>query len=234
MGATTTTVSTATTRTQGTSLRPRLGAQAEVARFSLPLRKTRRRAPRREPLPVGFESLDLNDGAGWPEMASYAGMLRTDNDDIQLPPPAVRDPARRTLGIRPTRSAGGGGVGAVAGRGGRVPQPPLGGGGFGGDAFGGGSMSASAGRGGRRSYSAIGGGGSTAAAGGVGGVLGGAFRRGGASMIARSASRASGRRPVVELRAESSDANDGIPVRTIIANPIVLLLHSMLIFSVNA
>jgi hypothetical protein len=65
-------------------------------------------------------------------------------------------------------------------------------------------------------------------------VLGGAFRRGGASMIARSASRASGRRPVVELPAESSDANDGIPVRTIIANPIVLLLHSMLIFSVNA
>lgn len=51
------------------------------------------------PSRVGFESLDLNDGAGWPEMASYAGMLRTDNDDIQRF--LRRSRSRRHTQIRP-------------------------------------------------------------------------------------------------------------------------------------
>uniref|UniRef100_A0A0E0A8V9 Uncharacterized protein n=1 Tax=Oryza glumipatula TaxID=40148 RepID=A0A0E0A8V9_9ORYZ len=38
---------------------------------------------------VRFESLNLNDSDGWPEMATYAGMLQADDDNIEIPPPPI-------------------------------------------------------------------------------------------------------------------------------------------------
>jgi hypothetical protein len=73
----------------------------------------------------GMQSLDLNDGEGWPGMDAYEGILRSSPQASHMPPPPVRVPLRCTLNFLLPRSAVGGGGGASTG--GRAMSASVGG-----------------------------------------------------------------------------------------------------------